>query len=114
MSELTILDILLVAGALIGTIWALVPPVAFFIGLTRIRHVICDDPSRAEPTVDDLEYARRFAQFVDLGFQSAGVIVEKCWFVNAYEWYHQSGDVRWLASRDGHTLASLHRLTVDE
>jgi hypothetical protein len=110
MSELSIADILLLALAGLGTLWALIPPVAFLLGATRLHHDVREESALAEPSEADPDYAHRFQQFSELGFRPAGAIVEKGWFINATEWSYQSGVNRWLAQPDGQAFASFHRL----
>lgn len=115
MSERQIVDIALLVGAIVGTVWVLTPALMFALGLTRFRILVSEDPKAAEPLGDDPNYELRYRQFLELGFRPVGTTIETCWFINPIKWYRRSiRPLRWLASSDGRFLASFHRLIPTE
>lgn len=108
-------DVVLCAVAVAAAIWILVPPAAFALGLMRYRHEVRHEPARAEPTADDPDYARRFGQFAAMGYRALASSRESCWFMMPTRWFWRSfAGLRWMASPDGRTLISFHRLLADE
>jgi len=115
MFDSQLLDLLLLCAAIAGAIWVFGPPLMFALGLIRVRFLISEDPAAAEPTADDPNFARRYRQFLALGFQPAGTVNETCWFINPMKWYRRSRQpVRWLAAADGKCFATFHRLVPSE
>jgi hypothetical protein len=108
-------DVVLYGVAVAAAIWILVPPIAFALGLMRLRHDVFPEPTRAEPTAGDPDYAGRFRQFEALGYRALAYSQESCWFMNPTMWYWRSSSgCRWMVAADGKTLISFHRLVADE
>jgi hypothetical protein len=101
----------LAAAALLKVV---VPPLMHRMGLIRLRVLVDDDPSSAEPRGEDASYRERFEQFKALGFRPLGTTYETCWFISAYDWFRRSRPVRWMATPDGRTLGCFHRLIDEE
>jgi len=107
-------DMVLYAIALVAAVVILTPVLMVLVGFARVAvHVT---PGVAvEPTGDDPDYQRRYQQFVELGFQPAGVTRETCWFIAAFHWYWRSHDYqRWMTAPDGKTLVTLYRMVAVE
>jgi hypothetical protein len=108
MPEFTLIDALLWLVALIGTFWAVIPPVLSHLGWTLLRFTADDSPGGSDPTGDDPDAERLYRQLGDLGFRPAGTVTELAWFLQ-HEW-HKEFHIRMLATPDGRTFAGLYRL----
>ncbi len=109
--SLTIGQVLLAGVALFGFVGfavAFLPPLASFLGLTRVRFTAIDDPAAVEDVSGDEEYQRLRAGLAELGYRPAGVVGERMWF-QGYEWYY-SARVRKFRAADGRTFAAIYRL----
>lgn len=108
--SLTTGQILLTGAAVVGLagfLFAFLPPLASFLGLTRVRFTAIDDPAAVEDVPDD-EYRRLRDGLAELGYRPAGVVVERMWF-QGYEWrYHAR--VRQFRAADGRVFAALYQL----
>lgn len=108
--SLTAGQLLLTAVAVVGFggfLFAFVPPLASFLGLTRVRFTAIDDPAAVVDVPDD-EYRRLLHGLAELGYRPAGVVIERMWF-QGYEWrYHAR--VRKYRAADGRVFAALYQL----
>ena len=115
LAHLSLVDCLLIAAAVAGGLYVLIPPLMFALGLTRVRVEVQLRPEEAHPLGDDPDYAKRYQEFAALGFMPVGTTVEHVWFMNPLKWYRKSRQpLRWMTSREGPFLASFHRLIADE
>lgn len=115
LAHLSLVDCLLMAAAIVGGLYVLIPPLMFALGLTRVRIEAHLRPDEAQPLGDDPDYAKRYQEFAALGFTPVGTTVEHVWFLNPLRWYRKSHQpLRWMISREGPFLASFHRLIPDE
>lgn len=102
-----------------GTAWVLIPLIGFLVVYARggpwIQSEFDDDLAKVAPRPDDPDYARRYAQFVALGFRPAGFVRQHARFFSPIRWVWRSlQGSRWLTSADGRTVLTFFRLIPDE
>jgi hypothetical protein len=99
--------------AVVLAINVLVPPVMTSLRRVRLRSVPFADPERARPTENDPTYRKLYDQFVALGFEPAGLEHEVGWFLSVWDW-RKRFEQRWLASPDGQTFVTFHKIFPQE
>lgn len=107
MTSAEFFDALFLLGAVPGVLFAFLPSVLAFLGLTRVWFTVQEDPTLAEPDGTDPRYCELFGELKSLGYRPVGMVAERSLFLG-HEWLHTSW-VRKFVSADGRAYASLYR-----
>src|SRR5207237_8590163 len=107
MTKAEVFDTLMLAAAVPLLVFALVPPLMSFLGLSRTRFTAVEDPRLAEPDGSDPAYEKLTADLAAIGYRPVGGVTERTLFLG-HEWLHTTR-ARKFVSPDGLVYAALYR-----